>query len=210
MRRSTVATALGFIFTAAAPLYASTWEIDPAHTSVQFAVRHLMVSTVRGTFNKVSGTVTADDSDPTKSSVEATLDTASIDTRESKRDTHLKSQDFLDAAKFPTITFKSKKITKVADTQFAVTGDLTLHGVTKEVVLDVEGSPHEFKDPFGNTRLGGSAHTKIRRQDFGITWNKALDGGGVLVGDDIDVTIDIELIKKAATAGAAEASGNNS
>ncbi len=175
---------------------ASTWEIDPAHTSAQFAVRHLMVSTVRGTLGKVAGTVNLDDTDPTKSTLEASVDATTIDTREPKRDAHLKSPDFFDVAKYPAITFKSKTVTKVGDTKFQVTGDLTMHGVTKEVVLDVEGSPTPFKDPMGNLKLGGSATTKLNRKDFGIEWNKAMDGGGVVVGDDVGVTVDIELIKK--------------
>ena len=173
------------------------WDIDPAHTSAQFAVRHLMVSTVRGEFGKVSGTVNLDEQDPSKSSLEATVDTASINTRVEKRDQHLKSPDFLDVAKYPTMTFKSKKIEKVSDTKFKVTGDLTLHGVTKEVVLDVEGSPKAFKDPSGNLRVGGVATTKINRQDFSVQWNKALETGGVVAGDEVAITIDVELTKKA-------------
>ena len=173
---------------------ASTWQIDSAHTSAQFAVRHLMVSTVRGTLGKVTGAVTLDEADPSKSSVEASIDATTIDTREPKRDAHLKSPDFLDVAKYPTITFKSKKVTKVSDSKFQVTGDLTLHGVTKEVTLDAEGLPKPFKDPMGKLRLGGVVTTKLNRKDFGIEWNKALDGGGVLVSDTVDVTIDIELV----------------
>ena len=173
---------------------ASTWQIDSAHSSAQFAVRHLMVSTVRGTLGPVTGTVNLDEADPTKSSVEASVDANGIDTREPKRDAHLKSPDFFDVAKYPTITFKSKKVTKVSDTKFQVTGDLSMHGVTKEVVLDVEGSPKPFKDPMGNLKLGGSATTKLNRKDFGIEWNKTMDGGGVVVSDTVDVTIDIELI----------------
>ena len=175
---------------------ASTWEIDPAHTSAQFAVRHLMVSTVRGTLGKVTGTVNLDEADLSKAAVEASIDASGIDTREPKRDGHLKSPDFFDVAKYPTITFKSKKVTKVGDTKFQVTGDLTMHGVTKEVVLDVEGSPTPFNDPMGNLKLGGSATTKLNRKDFGVEWNKAMDGGGVVVGNEVGVIIDIELIKK--------------
>ena len=174
---------------------ASTWKIDSAHSSAQFAVRHLMVSTVRGTLGKITGVVNLDEADLIKSSVEASIDVAGIDTREPKRDEHLKSPDFFDAAKYPTITFKSKKVAKVGDAKFQVTGDLTMHGVTKEVVLDAEGSPKPFKDPMDNLKLGGVARTKVNRKDFGIQWNKAMDGGGVVVGDDVDVTIDIELIK---------------
>src|SRR5450759_1588388 len=129
---------------------ASMWKIDPAHTSAQFAVRHLMVSTVRGTLGPVSGILKLDEADPTKSSVEASIDVNGIDTREPKRDTHLKSPDFFDAAKYPAVTFKSKKVAKVSDSKFQATGDLTIHGVTKEVVLEVEGSPTPFKDPMGN------------------------------------------------------------
>ncbi|HVO24208.1 MAG TPA: YceI family protein [Candidatus Margulisiibacteriota bacterium] len=195
MRRLIVMTAVAVAIGSTAAK-AATFEIDPAHTSAQFAVRHLMVSTVRGTLGKVTGTVSLDDADVTKSTVEATIDVAGIETREPKRDAHLKSPDFLDVAKYPTIVFKSKKVTKVADDKYHVTGDLTLHGVTKEVVLDAEGSPKPFTDPFGNAKLGGAVHTKINRQNFGVAWNKALDGGGVVVGDDVDVTIDIELIKK--------------
>jgi len=175
---------------------ASTWQIDPAHTSVQFAVRHLMVSTVRGELGKAAGSVTLDESDLTKSSVEATVDVTAINTREPRRDEHLKSPDFLDAAKYPTITFKSTKVEKVADDHYKVTGDLTIRGVTKSTVLDVTGSPKPVNDPMGNVKLGGSATTRINRQDFGVSWSKSLDGGGVVVGDDVDITIDIELVKK--------------
>jgi len=194
MRRLILTAAVALAFGSAAD--AATFDIDPAHTSAQFAVRHLMVSTVRGTLGKVSGTVNLDDADVTKSSVDATIDVAGIDTREPKRDAHLKSPDFLDAAKYPTITFKSKKVAKITDDKYQVTGDLTLHGVTKEVVLDAEGSPKPFTDPMGNTKLGGAVHTKINRQDFGVAWNKALEGGGLVVSDDVEITIDIELMKK--------------
>jgi polyisoprenoid-binding protein YceI len=175
---------------------ASMWKIDPVHTSAQFGVRHLMVSTVRGTLGTVTGTVNLDEKDLTKSSVAASIDAAAIDTRESKRDAHLKSPDFFDVAKYPTITFTSKKVTKLGETKFQVTGDLTMHGVTKEVVLDVEGAATPFKDPTGNLKLGGMATTKLNRQDFGLQWNKALDGGGVVIGDDVAVTIDLELIRE--------------
>jgi polyisoprenoid-binding protein YceI len=175
---------------------ASTWEIDPAHSSAQFAVRHLMISTVRGKLGKVTGVVNLDDSDPTKSSVQASVDAAGIDTGDAKRDEHLRSPEFLDTAKYPTVTFKSKKVAKVSDGQYKVTGDLTLHGVTKEVTLEVTGTPTPLTDPFGNVKLGGSATTRLNRQDFGIAWNKALDSGGVVVGNDVDVTIDLEVTKK--------------
>ena len=175
---------------------ASTWQIDTAHSSAQFAVRHMMVSTVRGTLGKITGAVNLDEAELTKSAVEATVDATTIDTREPKRDAHLKSPDFFDVAQYPTITFKSKKVAKLGDAKFQVTGDLTMHGVTKEVVLDVEGVPRPFKDPMGNLRLCGIATTKLNRKDFGVQWNKTLDGGGLMVGDDVDVTIDLELTAK--------------
>jgi polyisoprenoid-binding protein YceI len=175
---------------------ASTWEIDPAHTRANFAVRHLVISTVRGTMGQVTGTAVLDESDVTKSSVTATIDAKGIDTREAKRDEHLRGPDFLDVAKYPTITFTSKTVEPAGAGKYKVTGDLTLHGVTKEVTLDVTGSPTPMKDPFGNTKLGGVATTKLNRQDFGIAWSKALDGGGLVVGDEVEVTIDVELVKK--------------
>jgi polyisoprenoid-binding protein YceI len=175
---------------------AATWEVDPAHSSVGFAVRHLMISTVRGEFHTFTAKATGDPADPTKAVIEASIDTATIDTRNDKRDDHLKSPDFFDVAKFPTMTFKSKKIEKTGDGRAKVTGDLTLHGVTKEVVLDVEGPTPTIKDPYGNTKAGARATTKINRKDFGLVWNKSMDGGGVVVGDEVEVTIDIEAAKK--------------
>lgn len=195
MLRTLTVFCTGILLTATHVATAATWSIDPAHSSVQFAVRHLMVSTVRGTFNKFAGTVSFDEANPAGGSVEATIDAASIDTREPKRDEHLRNADFLDVAKYPSITFKSKKVVKKSDTRFDVIGDLTLHGVTREVTLDVGGSPKEIKDPFGNTKLGGVAHAKLDRRDFGITWSKALDGGGLVVGNEISIIIDVELAK---------------
>jgi polyisoprenoid-binding protein YceI len=173
---------------------ASHWEIDPQHTSAQFAVRHLVVSSVRGTLGMVTGTVNLDESDITKSSVEATIDAAGISTRDGMRDGDLKAPDFLYVTKYPKVTFKSKKIEKVADGTFKVTGDLTLRGVTKEVVLDVEGTPKPFHDQMGVLKLGGVAKTKIDRRDFGMEYNKTLvDGGGLVVGNEVAIVIDIEL-----------------
>jgi polyisoprenoid-binding protein YceI len=172
---------------------ASTWELDPAHTGVQFAIRHLMVTTVRGRFDTVKGTVNVDEADPAKSSVTAEIDAASINTGNAKRDAHLREPDFLDAAKYPKITFVSKSVAPAGPNKWTVSGDLTLHGVTKQVVLDVEGSPAPTRDPQGNPKLGGVATTKIKRSDFGITWNKPLDAGGVVLGDELTVTIDVEL-----------------
>ncbi len=174
---------------------ASTWQLDPSHTRVEFAVRHLMVSTVRGSFSKVSGVVHVDDADPSRSRIEATIDAASIDTGNEKRDAHLRTPDFLDVERYPTITFRSTAAEKTA-TGWKVTGDLTLHGVTKPVVLDV-GPTAPIKDPWGNTRAGAEATTTVRRSDFGITWNKALEAGGVTVGDEVRVTIDVEATRTA-------------
>ena len=182
----------------AAPLAASadTWQIDPVHTTVGFTVRHMMISNVRGQFTKVAGTITAKDSDPASVKVEATIETSSIDTRSADRDADLKSANFLDVAKYPTMTFKSKKIEPAGTGKWKMVGDLTLHGVTKEVTLDVEGPTAPIKDPYGNTRAGASATTKINRKDFGLAWNKALEAGGAVVGDEVTVSIDVEAVKK--------------
>lgn len=182
---------------------AVVWEVDPAHSSAQFAIRHLMVSTVRGEFTKFSGTFTLDDKDLAKSTLEASIDVASINTRIAKRDDHLKSPDFFDVAKYPTMTFKSKKVEAAGEGKFKVIGDLTMHGVTKEVVLDVTGSTKPIKDPMGKMRLGGSATTRINRKDFGLAYNKTLETGGVLVGEEVDITIDVEMTEKADAAASA-------
>ena len=179
---------------------AAPWEIDTAHSSAGFSVRHLMVSNVRGDFGKVTGAVNLDDKDITKSTVEATIAVSSINTRDEKRDGHLKSPDFFDVAKFPTITFKSKKVAKAGEGKLKVTGDLTIHGVTKEVVLNVDGPAKEAKDPWGNIKSGAVATTKINRKDFGLGWNKVLETGGVAVGEEVSITIDIELQQKKAAA----------
>ncbi len=175
---------------------AATFEIDPTHTEAQFAVRHLMLSTVRGHLGKVTGTVTLDETDVTKSSVEASIDASGIDTREPKRDEHLKGPDFLDVGRHSVITFKSKQVSKAVGGTFRVSGDLTIRGVTKDVVLVAEGSPEPVNDPFGNVKLGGVVRAKINRQDFGVAWSKTLDSGGLVVGNDVDITIDVELSKK--------------
>jgi polyisoprenoid-binding protein YceI len=207
MRRYIVSTFLATILALPAVGRASTWEIDSAHSSAQFAIRHLMVSTVRGDFRKVSGTVTLDDKDPTKSMVEATIDVASLNTGIEKRDNHLKSPDFFDVAQYPTMTFKSKKVQKAGgEGKYKITGDLTLHGTTKEVVLDFDGNLKPIKDPTGKTKIGGTATTKLNRKDFGLTWNKALETGGVVVGDDVTITIDLEMSQAEATAAATPAS----
>ncbi|MBI5484690.1 MAG: YceI family protein [Deltaproteobacteria bacterium] len=175
---------------------ASTWSIDPEHSNIGFKVRHLMVSNVKGSFDKYTATVDIDDRDITKSKVTVSIDTNSINTNVQKRDEHLRSADFFDVAKYPEMTFVSKKITKSGKDRLKVAGDLTLHGVTREVVLDVQGPSKEIKDPWGNIRKGATATTKINRKDFGLTWNKALETGGVVVGDEITITLEIEMIRK--------------
>jgi polyisoprenoid-binding protein YceI len=175
---------------------ADTWRIDPMHTSVEFTVRHMMISNVKGQFQKTSGTITADGNDPTSAKIDATIDASSIDTRVERRDADLKSPNFLDVAKYPTITFKSTKVEADGPGKWKVTGDLTLHGVTKPVVLEVESSGKPIHDPMGNTRAGASATAKINRSDFGLTYNKVLESGGVMVGDEVAISIDVEAIKK--------------
>lgn len=175
----------------------ATWQIDPVHSTATFAVRHMMVTTVRGTFQELAGTVGFDGKDIGTITVQATIDAASIDTREPKRDEHLRSADFLDAARFPAITFVSKRVESKGAGRFALVGDLTIRGVTREVTLDVEGPTPEVKDPGGNVRIGASATTRINRQDFGVSWNRALDAGGVVVGDEVAITLDLSLIRKA-------------
>src|SRR5450755_2226996 len=170
---------------------ASDWVFDSAHTSAQFAVKHMMVSTVRGAFSKVTGSVHLDDTDVTKSSIEAVIPVDTVDTREPKRDGHLKSPDFFDAAKFPTLTFKSVKVSPGVGGKLSIEGILTIHGVSKPVVLDAEITP-EMKGMGGKVSRGVSATTKINRKDFGLTWNKALESGGVLVGDDVTIQVDAE------------------
>jgi polyisoprenoid-binding protein YceI len=174
----------------------SNWQIDPAHSSAQFSVRHLAISTVRGAFSKVTGSVVFDDKEVSKSTVEVTIDANSVDTRAPDRDNDLRSEKFFDVAHYPSITFKSRKVEQLAPGKLKVTGDLTIRGTTKEVVLDVEGPTAPVKDPWGNTRNAATATTKINRQDFGVKWNATLDNGGVVVGDDVSIIIDVELVKK--------------
>jgi polyisoprenoid-binding protein YceI len=178
-----------------APVKSTTWKIDPAHSIVEFAVKHLMISTVKGRFADVEGEIVIAGDDPSKSSVTVTLKAASIDTRTGQRDDHLRSADFLDALNFPEINFRSTRITG-DESEFKVTGDLTIRGVTREVTLNAtnEGAG---KDPWGGERIGFSASTKLDRRDFGLTWNQAIEAGGVLVGNDVRVSIDIEAVKQA-------------
>ena len=191
-------TAIAIALFVALPVlaHADTWQIDPAHTNVEFSVRHMMISNVKGQFQKTSGTIATSGTDPASAKIDATIDATSINTRVDKRDAHLKSPAFLDVDKFPTITFKSTKVEADGAGKWKVTGDLTLHGVTKPVVLEVEGTGKPITDPMGNTRAGASATTKISRKDFGLTWNQPLETGGVMVGDEVAISIDVEAIKK--------------
>jgi polyisoprenoid-binding protein YceI len=172
------------------------WTVDASHSNASFSVRHMMITNVRGEFQKLEGTVSWDPANPGATQVEATIDVASINTRDPQRDGHLKSGDFLDVERFPKLTFNSKSVTAKGKEHLQLTGDLTIHGVTKEVVLEVEGPSAPSTDPFGNTRVGATATTKIKRDDFGLVWNAALETGGVLVGNDVSITIDISLIKQ--------------
>lgn len=173
----------------------TTWNLDPVHSAAEFKVKHMMISNVKGRFTGLSGILTLDESDAANSRVEASIDAASIDTCDAQRDAHLKSADFFDVQKFPTLSFKSTGVKRTGDDELAVTGNLTLHGVTRQVVFSVEGPTAAGKDPWGNTRVGLSAVTKINRKDFGLTWNAALETGGILVGDDITITLDVQFVK---------------
>jgi polyisoprenoid-binding protein YceI len=172
----------------------TTWKIDPSHSHLEFAVRHLMISTVKGRFGVVEGTVRTDEANPAQADVQVTIDAHSIDTREAQRDAHLKSADFFDAATYPTLTFTGGRVTDRSGDRFRLTGELTIHGVTREVTLDVT-SEGRGKDPWGGERAGYSATTKIKRSDFGLTWNQVLEAGGIAVGDEIKITLDVELVK---------------
>ena len=195
-RISKTACALAIAIALPVLAHADTWKIDPLHTSVEFTVRHMMISNVKGQFQKTTGTITVDGDDPTSAKIDASIDTSSIDTRVDRRDADIKSPNFLDVAKYPTITFKSTKVEAAGPGKWKVTGDLTLHGVTKPVVLDVESSGKPIHDPMGNTRAGASATTKIKRSDFGLTWNKAMEAGGVMVGDEVAISIDVEAVQQ--------------
>ena len=174
---------------------ATSWQIDPVHTTAEFKVRHMMITNVKGRFTGVKGVVTLDENDLTKSRVEASIDATSIDTREADRDAHLKSADFLDVESFPQLTFVSTAIKRVTEDEVNVEGDLTIHGITRPVTFRVDGPTKPAKDPWGNTRIGFSAQTKIRRGDFGLTWNTALETGGILVGDEVTITLEVQAVR---------------
>ena len=173
----------------------TTWNIDPTHSVAEFKVKHMMISNVKGTFSKISGVLNLDEGNPANSSVEASIDVTSIDTRDAQRDGHLKGADFFDAEKYPAMTFKSTRVNATGAGEGTVEGDLTIRDVTRKVVFDVEGPTAPGQDPWGNTRIGISATTKISRKEFGLTWNAALETGGVLVGDDVTIMLEVQFVK---------------
>jgi len=181
---------------AAAPGTVTTWNLDPAHSAAEFKVKHMMISNVKGKFSGLSGVLKLDETDYTRSTVEASIPLASLATGDEQRDGHLKSADFLDAEKFPAMTFKSTNIDSTGGGNYEVTGELTIHGVTKSATLSVEDVSKPSKDPWGNHRIGLSGSTKINRKDFGLTWNSALETGGVLVGEEVTITLDVQFIKQ--------------
>ena len=177
------------------PSAVTTWNVDPAHSAAEFKVKHMMISNVKGKFSGISGTLKLHEADPSHSSIEATVPVATLSTGEEQRDTHLKSADFFDVEKYPTFSFKSTEVGRTAPGEHAVVGELTLHGVTRAVSFAVEGPSEPGKDPWGNTRIGLSATARINRKDFGLSWNAALETGGVLVGEDVTISLDIQFIK---------------
>jgi polyisoprenoid-binding protein YceI len=174
----------------------TTWAIDPVHSNAQFKVKHMMISNVKGEFSGVSGTLTLDNVDITKSRIEAVIDAATINTHDPQRDAHLKSADFFDVEKFPTLTFNSTHISRKGVDVLEVAGDLSIHGVTQNAIFEVEGPSAPIKDPYGFTRIGLSATTRINRKDFGLTWNSVMEAGGLVVGDEVTITLDVQFVKK--------------
>ena len=181
--------------TTTSPASLITWKLDPAHSLAEFKVRHMMISWVKGHISGLSGTLTEHTVDATLSSIEASVDVSTIATGDPQRDGHLKSADFFEVEKYPTMTLKSTKIERKGEGEYAVTGDLTIHGVTKPVTFAVEGPSAPGKDPWGNTRIGLTASAKINRKDFGLNWNAALETGGFLVGEEVHITLEVQFIK---------------
>ncbi len=199
IRRLAISLAACLLLAVSASAQVETWKIDPNHTASQFAIRHMSISTVRGQFNKTTGTVMYDPKDPSKTAIDVLIDAASINTRIDARDKDLRSPNYFDVEKFPTLTFKSKRTEAAGPGKLKVTGDLTIRGVTKEVVLEVEGPSEPLKDPKGNLHLGASATTKINRKDFGVGSAPA-----AILGEEVNITIDAELIKPAASVSPAQ------
>jgi polyisoprenoid-binding protein YceI len=184
---------------ASLPALGQAWTVDVSHSAVGFSVRHMMVSNVKGTFDRFAASVEGDPADPAKAKISATIEIGSVNTRDAKRDEHLRAPDFFDAAKFPQMTFASTKVEKVSATKAKVTGDLTLRGVTKPVTLDVEYTA-PVKSPWGKTVVGATATGKINRKDFGVSWSKSLDGGGLVVGDEVSIQLELEFLRQDAPA----------
>lgn len=195
MRRNLILAVLSVLLLIPALAGAGTWTIDPEHSTLQFKVRHMMVTNVTGVFEKFRGTVEIDDQDLAKSKAEIVIDTASLNTRVEKRDEHLRSADFFDVGRYPTMTFVSRNVVADGPERLRITGDLTIRGISRPVLLQVEGPTGVSKDPWGNLRRGASVTTKLYRQDYGMTWNKTLETGGVAVGDEVQVALEIELLK---------------
>lgn len=193
MTRTLPLAALGLVLST--PAAAATWQIDPSHSTVGFKVRHMMISWVQGQFNDFSGTVEYDPARPTDTSAQVSVQIASVDTDEPKRDAHLVSPDFFDATQFPTMSFTSTKVKKAKDGQLELVGDLTMRGVTKPVTLTVDGLGQPIIDPWGNYRVGATVSGTIDRQAFGVSWNDSLDAGGVVVGDEVQLVIDVQLTR---------------
>jgi len=196
LAKLTLAAAIAATLAVSSLAATTTWQIDPAHTAAGFSVKHMMIATVRGQFKGVTGTVNWNDQDIGNSVVDVTIDANTVDTGEPKRDADLKSANFFDVAHYPTITFKSTKIERISAAKMKVAGNLTIRGITKPVVLDVEGPSGAVKDPWGNTRVALNATTTVNRMDYGVKWNAKMDGGGIVVGDDVNINIDLEMIKK--------------
>jgi len=196
LAKLTLAAAIAATLAVSSLAATTTWQIDPAHTAAGFSVKHMMIATVRGQFKGVTGTVNWNDQDISNSVVDVTIDANTVDTGEPKRDADLKSANFFDVAHYPTITFKSTKIERISAAKMKVAGNLTIRGITKPVVLDVEGPSGAVKDPWGNTRVALNATTTVNRMDYGVKWNAKMDGGGIVVGDDVNINIDLEMIKK--------------
>jgi len=173
----------------------STWSLDADHSVAEFKVKHMMISNEKGQFAKVTGVLQFDEQDVTKSKIEASIEAASLNTRDDQRDTHLKSPDFFHVEQHPTLSFKSTKVKRIGEGELSVSGDLIIRGVTRNVDFTVEGPTPPAKDPWGNMRLGLSATTKINRKDFGLTWNAALETGGILVGEEVTITLDVQFVK---------------
>jgi len=177
-----------------APVTTTAWSLDPVHSVAEFKVKHMMISNVKGQFTGVTGVLSLDEGDVTNSHIEATIDATTINTGDAQRDGHLKSADFFDVTRHPTLVFQSTKIERKGD-ELALAGDLTIHGVTRRVLFSVEGPTKPAKDPWGNTRIGFSATTRINRKDFDLTWNAALETGGILVGEEVTITLDVQFMK---------------